>query len=431
MTAWEEQVRIRMAYGRQGVSITVPDDARVIAPRAAQPLSDPRAAFHAALEEPIRTPPLREIMRSDHRVCIVIPDGTRACPSHLLIPWLLEALHHVPDEHITILNGTGTHRPNTPQELEAMLGREVPERVQVVNHSATDRAALKRVGRLRSGVDVWLNRRWVEADRRIVIGFIEPHFFAGFSGGAKGICPGVAGLETILHLHGAPLIAHPAATWAEMDRNPIQQGIQEAVAMAPPHFMINVTLTPEQEITGIYAGHYIHAHREGCREVANTATQPVPHPFDIVITSNSGYPLDQNLYQTVKGMSAAARIVRQGGAILITSECSDGIPEHGPYARLLRMRETPAELLEMIMSPGFQMQDQWQVQIQAQIQRKADVYLYSSLPDAQVRSLGLTPVADPSAALSDLISRYGGRVAVLPEGPLTIPYLHPNGEDEK
>jgi nickel-dependent lactate racemase len=195
--------------------------------------------------------------------------------------------------------------------------------------------------------------------------------------------------------------------------------------MAPPHFMVNVAINPQREITALWAGHYIEAHEVACQAVAAHATRAVDEPFDIVITTNSGYPLDQNLYQTVKGMSAAARIVRPGGAIIAVSECSDGLPDHGNYKQLLQMRPTPHELLAMIEAPGFELYDQWVAQSQAIVQRKAEVYLYSSLDPAAVRAAMLEPITDIAATLAQLLDRYGpgARVAVLPEGPQTVPYL--------
>jgi len=412
---------INLDYGRHGLMVDIPDDAVVIEPAHQPGLQDEHAAFREAVRAPIHAPRLAEVAHPTDRVCIVIADGTRPSPSERLVPWILAELTHVPRDRFVILVGTGTHRPNTPSELEAMLGSDVLASVEVINHNAFERSELVHLGQLTDGGPVWLNRRWVEADVRIVTGFIEPHLFAGFSGGAKGICPGVAGFDTIMHLHRASLIADPRATWAILEDNPVQQGIREAVAMAPPHFLVNVALNRARQITGIYAGDYLHAHAVGCREVADVVLRSVDGPFDVVVTTNSGYPLDQNLYQSVKGVSAAARIVREGGAILLVSECADGLPDHGNYRQILEMRETPQALLEMVQSPGFRMQDQWEVQVQAAIQVWADVYVYSTLRPDQVQAAKLIPVTDVQAAIEDLRQRYGHRLAVLPQGPLTVP----------
>lgn len=401
----------------------VPDHAHVFAPQHLPGLANEHAAFEAAVRAPIGAPPLREQVRSDARVAIVISDLTRPTPNERLVPWILAELSHVPRDQFVILNGTGTHRANTPAELERMLGADVVRSVRVVNHSAFDPDGLALVGEVPGGGPVYLNREYLEADFRIVTGFIEPHFFAGFSGGPKGVCPGLGGLETIHWLHSARLIGHPNSTWAQLDGNPVHEAVRACVALAPPDFLINVTLNAARQITGIFAGDLDQAHRAGCRSCAGSATVPVDEPYDIVLTTNSGYPLDQNLYQTVKGMSAAARIVRPGGVLLVASECSDGLPDHGSYKTLLRQAQTPDGLLRMINTPGFREMDQWQVQIQAMVQAKATVLLYSSLPDEAVRAAMLEPVPSVEAGLQRAGAGADTRIAVLPQGPLTVPLL--------
>ena len=418
-------MRINLPYGSTHIAVTVPDETTVIRARQQPALADEKGAFLAALRAPIGSAPLTELVRAQDRVAIVISDITRPTPNERIIPWLLEELAYVPRSQVTILNGTGSHRANTREELVQMLGQEVVDTVEIVNHDAFADDTLRYLGTTSVGAPVWLNRRYLEADVRIATGFIEPHFFAGFSGGAKGVVPGLAGIKTIEVLHNAELIGHPRSTWAALEGNPVQQGIQESVAFAPPEFMVNVTLDQERHIMDVYAGHYIQAHYAGCEAVARAATVPVEQPFDIVITSNNGYPLDQNLYQNVKGMTAAAQIVKEGGAILAVAECRDGLPNHGNFKSLLSMRESPADLLAMITSPGFQVHDQWQVQKQALVQMRAAVYLHSNVHADVVRAAQLIPVDDVQAALEQLLRHYGPRtrIAVLPEGPVTVPYL--------
>ncbi len=418
-------MQVALAYGRGRKVIDVPDATTVITPSEAPGLPDERRAFQDAVRDPIDAPPLRDVASSDSTVAIVIADLTRPSPSERLVPWILDELAHVPRRNVVIINGTGSHRANTREELIQMLGREVVDTVRIVNHNAFDDASLTHLGRTSYGGEIWINSEYLNADVRIVTGFVEPHFFAGFSGGPKGIVPGVAGIRTIMHLHNAQMIGDPRSTWARLEGNPVQGEIREAVAMAPPHFMVNVALNARREITALWAGHYLTAHEVACRFVMEHAMCPVDAPFDIVITTNSGYPLDQNLYQTVKGMSAAARIVKPGGAIIAVAECSDGLPDHGNFKDLLRMRRSAAELLAMIEAPGFEMYDQWQAQSQALVQRKAEVYLYSSLDPETVRGAMLIPTHDIEATLMMLRERYGphARIAVLPEGPQTVPYV--------
>ncbi|GHO88805.1 nickel-dependent lactate racemase [Dictyobacter formicarum] len=418
-------MHVQIPYGSDARTITVPEQAVVLHSHPIPPLKDEREAFFKALHNPIASVPLVDRLSSNDRVAIVISDITRPTPNERIVPWLLEALSFIPRSQIVILNGTGSHRANTREELIQMLGQEIVDSVEIVNHNAFAPEELVSLGNSSFGVPVLVNRRYLDADFRIVTGFIEPHFFAGFSGGPKGIIPGLAGIQTIQALHSAPLIGDQHSTWALLEGNPIHQGIQAAVRLCPPEFLVNVTLDQERQITAVFAGDYIRAHYVGCAEVARNATQAVAEPFDIVVTSNNGYPLDQNLYQSVKGMTAAAQIVRKGGAIIAVAECRDGLPEHGNFKALLQMRENPAALLEMINQPDFQMHDQWQAQKQALVQIQADVYLHSSLSDDVVRAAQLLPAPDLQATLDQLIQRYGPHpsIAILPEGPVMVPYV--------
>ena len=417
--------QVQLAYGKTGLPVNVPDSAIVIEPRHLPALADDKAAVVAAMRNPLGTPPLKSIVGKGDTVAIVISDITRPTPNHKLVPWIMEELGHVPRENFVIINGLGTHRANTQEELAGMLGWEIVNTVRIENHDAFDDAKLVRVGRNSYGSEVYFNKTYVEAKFKIVTGFIEPHFFAGFSGGPKGINPGVAGIKTILDFHNAEMIGHPLSTWGVIEGNILQDAATQNCLMAKPDFMLNVTLNGEKQITGVVAGDVIAAHREGCKFVKETAMYAVDEPFDIVVTTNSGYPLDQNLYQTVKGMSAAAQIVKQGGAIISASECSDGVPDHGNYAKILKMRDTAGELLEMICDPEFCLFDQWQVQVQAMVQLKADCYLFSTLDPQIVKNAKFTPIDSVEATLQQLCQKIGPqvRVAVLPLGPLTIPYV--------
>ena len=418
---------VEVTYGRGSVPLRM--DAAlaewtVIRPKHAQPMPDAEAAFHAACQKPTGTPPLREIVRPTERVVIVTSDGTRAVPNRLLIPWILSELP-VPDEQVTVLLGNGSHRANTPTEIEAMFGADVVERVRILNHDAFDPAKNVYVGTTKNGGKGSLDKVYVEADRRIVVGFIEPHFFAGFSGGAKGIVPAIASIDAILHIHGFDLIAHPLSTWGEVDSNPIRRELEEMVGFCPPDLMVNVTLNSEKKITGVFMGHYLEAHRIGCAQSKKEAMQPVAQPFPIVVTSNSGYPLDQNMYQTVKGISSAALITQPGGSILIASECSDGIPDHGNFGALIKVGRTPDDILQNVIDLPEPILDQWEAQVYAYLMQKYEIGLLCSMDPGTVQACKLNPVADLQFAVEARIHALGGRprVAVLPDGPLTIPYV--------
>jgi nickel-dependent lactate racemase len=421
-------MRIKLAYGKTGLEIDLPDalNVTVIEPQFAPGLPDPRAALQHALRAPIQAPPLREWVKTTDRVGVVFSDITRPTPNQLLVPSVLDELAHVPPKNITLFNALGTHRSNTDAELRGMLGDAPVDRYRIVQNDAFDPRTQVCLGKSSRGHAIWLNRAFVECDAKILTGLIEPHLFAGFSGGGKAIMPGMAGQQTVLGNHDAGMIAHLRAVWGVTEGNPIWEEIREVARKVEQTFLVNVALNKEKQIVGVFAGALDAAHAAGCAFVKEKAMIPVPHPFDIVITTNSGYPLDLNLYQAVKGMSAAALIVRAGGAIIIAADCWDGIPEHGLYGQLLRQAASPRALLETICAPGFLKQDQWQAQLQAQIQLKADVYVRSdNLTPEQIRAALLKPSARIEETLSELLTRYGqdARICVLPEGPQTIPYV--------
>ncbi len=334
----------------------------------------------------------------------------------------LKALHAI---DVTILIATGTHRGNSDRELESMLGRYVLSSCRVVNHDSRDPGVLVDFGRI-GGVPVLLNRLWLEADLRITTGFVEPHFFAGFSGGPKMVAPGLAGLETVMVLHDAKRIGHPSATWGVIEGNPVHDDIRRIARTTGVHFAIDVTLNEDKKITGVFAGELFTEHRRACEAVRQSALREVAEPFDVVLTTNSGYPLDQNLYQAVKGMSAASRVVKPGGIIICAAECRDGLPDHGSYGTVLASQPSPERLLEMIHTPGFSMPDQWQVQIQAQIQRKARVLVRADgLSPDQVRKAHCEPIDDVEKTVRDVLQARGpnSTLCVMPHGPQTIPVL--------
>jgi nickel-dependent lactate racemase len=417
---------VRLQYGRDGLEVDVPGrSVTVLEPRFVSGLPDEAAAFGEAVRRPIGAPPLREAVRAGERLAVVIPDLTRPLPSERLLPWLFAELDHVSAERVTIVNGTGSHRANTPAELASMVGPEVLARYRVVNHSAHDPGTMLPAGTSADGETVFLNREYVEADRRIVLGFVEPHFMAGFSGGFKGIFPAVADIASIMRYHDARTIGDPRSTWGLLEGNPTQAIVRHNGGLLPVDFCVNVTLNRRREITRFFCGDPLLAHERACAFSKETAMVACPRPFPVVVTTNSGYPLDQNLYQTVKGMSAAAQIVEEGGLIVAASRCNDGFPDHGNFRTLLFDHASPRAVLDTIEAPGFSLFDQWEAQLLALIRLKARVALRSELPDEDVRRAFLEPVGDVGEAVRRELERLGGDapVAVLPEGPQTIPYV--------
>jgi nickel-dependent lactate racemase len=419
---------VKLAYGRDGLTVALPDSTDVIEPRFVPGLPDEAEALRETLRNPIGSAPLAERVKAGDRVVVVHTDITRATPNDRILPVLLAELEAggVARQDITLLNGLGTHRPQTEAELRAMLGSSVVDNYRCAQHNCHDDANLVPLGETSRGHPVRVNRTYLEADARILTGFIEPHFFAGFSGGPKAILPALAGVESVFTNHGLEMIADPNATWGITEGNPIWEEMREVALRTDPTFLLNVALNAERQITGVFAGDMLAAHARGCAFVKESAMVGVDAPYDIVITTNSGYPLDQNLYQSVKGMSAAKQIVRKGGAMIIAAACEDGLPDHGRYAALLAEAGSPQGVLDMISRPGFCEQDQWQIQIQANIQLHADVYVYSDgLSDEQIKRALFFPCRDIEGTVADLRAKYGpdARICAIPEGPQTIPYL--------
>ena len=420
-------MQIHLQYGRDGLTAELPTaNATIIRPRFVEGLADEQAAFHDAVRSPKDAPPLAEAVHAHERVAIVIADGTRPLPSARLLPWILAELAHVPERNITIIVGTGTHRANTEAELAQIVGPEIYRRLRVLNHNAYDEETMTVVRPEQDGRGpLMMNRDYVEADRRILVGFIEPHFMAGFSGGYKAAFPGVADLASIMHYHRAEIIGHPQSKWGVLEGNPTQEQIRANASALPVDFLVNVTLNHKRQITRFFCGDVIVAHEEGCRYVKETAMAAVDRRFPLVITTNSGFPLDQNLYQSVKGMCAAAEIIEDKGEMIVAARCNDGFPAHGNFTKLLYEHSSPQAMLETIFRPGFHMLDQWQVQKFAEVAQRAQVAIYSELePDAVARA-GLIPVANLNEQIRTTMGRLGADapVAVLPEGPMTIPYL--------
>jgi nickel-dependent lactate racemase len=418
----------RLAYGETGVRFRLPKDADVfvVEPEDREGIADQAGAVQRALRRPVNLKPLKDLVRATDRVGIIFSDNTRPTPNHILIPQICSELDHLSDSQILLFNSTGTHRANTEAELVQMLGRSIIDRFRIIQNDAQDEESHVLVGTTKNGNDIWINREFVECDVRIATGFIEPHLFAGYSGGGKAILPGLATLGSISRNHSPGNIHHPAAQWGITSENPVWEEISEVAKMLAPIFLLNVSLNRDQQIDQVFAGELSEAHAAGCEHVKRTSLVPVSRSFDIVVGNNSGYPQDRNLYQAVKGMSAAAQVVKQGGSIVVGAECRDGIPDHGCYGQLLSQAKSPEDLLLKISAPGFHSLDMWQAQIHAQICLKADVTLYSHiLTDDEIKRTFIRPCASIDQALAEIIERHGSSpsICVIPYGLMAIPYL--------
>jgi nickel-dependent lactate racemase len=413
-------MQVDLPYGREHLVVEVPDDAVVVEPTDLPGLGDERRAVLAALAEPVSGPPLADLVGPCDHVTVVFPDITRPMPSRTVLPPLLAELERLGagPERVELLCATGTHRPATPEEMAELVGTEIVARYRVHQHLADDGRHVM-VGRL-DGLPVSLDARYVASDVRICTGFVEPHFFAGFSGGPKGVCPGLADTGTILEAHSPVRIADPRATWLLTEGNPVHDFVRAAAALSPPTLSVDVALNSRRQLTAVFAGPLPEGHRAACAFVERTAVQPVTGRFEVVLTTSGGHPLDRNLYQAVKGMAAAERVVADGGTIVLAAACGDGVPGGGAFARLLAGASGPADLAD---AGGRSEPDRWQAQVMGRVLRRADVWLHAEgMSDAQVSAAHLRPVADLQLASREALDAAGpdARLCVLPQGPLAV-----------
>ncbi|MCK5844266.1 MAG: nickel-dependent lactate racemase [Victivallales bacterium] len=380
---------------------------------------DETALVEDALDNPIASQPFEELADGKEKVVIITSDHTRPLPSFLTLPILLERVKRGnPSAKITILVATGYHRATTNDELTAKFGSEIVECERIVVHDAFDESSLTHIGVLPSGGDCRINSIACGADLLVAEGFIEPHFFAGFSGGRKSVLPGVAGASTVLANHCAEFIANPNARTGNLDGNPIHEDMLYATEEVGLKFILNVALNEDKGITAAFAGHFEKAHLAGC-DFVGKRSKIERAQADVVVTSNGGYPLDQNIYQAVKGMTAGEAMTRPGGTIIMLAACEDGHGGEG-FFKALSNASSPAELLaEVVLIPRDRTKpDQWEYQILARILSKRDVIIVSELQAELVESMHLRYAADFDQALEMALKRQGGdaKIAVVPNG---------------
>jgi nickel-dependent lactate racemase len=418
-------MRAALAYGRGELAVEIPGSAEtvVLEKRPVAPLADPEAALRTGLAAPIGAPPLRELAHGRRDAVIVVSDRTRPVPNAVLLPPLLDALREggLPAEAVTLLVATGLHRPCTPAELEQVLGPELARALRVVQHDARDAAAHVDLGRTSGGLPIRIDRRFVESDLRIVTGLVEPHLMAGYSGGRKAVCPGLAAVETVRVAHGAAMLEGWIGPGL-VEGNPLHAQLLEVVRRVGVHFCVNVALDRERRIAAVHCGDVVRSHERAMDFVEAESLVALDEPADLVVTSGGGDPLDATFYQAIKGISTASAVVRPGGAILLCASLSEGVGS-ASFAALLR--ETPsAEAFELrLADPDRFAIDQWMVQHLCQARRRARVLLYTDgLPLAAAAELLVEPVASPEAGIARGLAGAPARprIAVLPQGPYVL-----------
>jgi nickel-dependent lactate racemase len=422
-------MRVQLEYGRTGLEVDLPDRnvVKCLGHRAAAPLADPAAAVSRAIRQPCGTPPLGELARGRRTACVVVSDITRPVPNQVLLPPVLETLQAsgIARDRILILVATGLHRPNEGDELVEMLGRSVVEQYRIENHRGQELSAHAHLGPSPRGVPVWIDRRYLDAELKVTTGLIEPHFMAGFSGGRKLVCPGLAALETIKVWHGPTFLEHPNARQGVVEGNPVHEENTWIARRAGCDFIVDAVIDAQRRVLSVVAGDMELAWKEGVRFARDLATDTLPEPVDIVVTTSAGYPLDTTYYQSVKGMVSALPIVKPGGTVILAAGLSEGIGSSA-FERLFHENPTLDRFMERILSTDYFVMDQWQLEELAKVRRKANVKVVSDgLPAETVNRLFVRSAPSVEDAVAECLAEYGpdATIAVIPKGPYVLAEL--------
>lgn len=420
-------MRVLLEYGKTGLEVDLPDE-NVIGPlelRPAAPLADPGAAIAEVISSPTGALPLSELARGRRDACIAICDITRPVPNQLILEHLLPTLESagIPREKILILIATGLHRPNEGDELIELVGQQIADNYRVENHYGKELEQHTYLGNSPRGVPAWIDSRYVDADLKITTGLIEPHLMAGYSGGRKLICPGIAALETVKVWHGPDFIEHPRADCGMLDGNPVHEENTAIARMAGCDFIVNVTIDDERRVTSVVAGDMEKAFLKGVQFVETIVKAEVPAACDVVVTSCAGYPLDTTFYQSVKGLTGALPIVKQGGRIIIAASLTEGVgsPE---FQQLFEDNESLEVFMERILGKDYFVMDQWQLEELAKVLRKAQVtYVSDGLAPERLGELFVDVAASVEDAVAESLQEFGPQatIAVIPKGPYVLP----------
>ena len=413
------------AFGKTGIEVKIPDgfDARVIRSRCAPALSDVVSALEEALDHPIGCQPLGALAEGMKSAAIAVCDITRPAPNRVTLPPLLRKLHDagIPADKITILIATGLHRQATKEEIDIIVGPEIAANYRVLSHDARNFAQHRALGTTRRGTPVYIDERFVAADLHITLGFIEQHLMLGFSGGRKLIAPGNAAQETIKVLHSPRFMREPLAKEGSIEGNPLHQELLEIAQMVRHDFILDVTLTQERAISGVFAGNPVQAHAAGVEFLETTSLERLAEPADAAITSSAGYPLDLTFYQSFKGISAARHMVKPGGRILLVAQCAEGVGST-EFARSLKKLTDPTSYLKALENSSVEV-DQWQLERLALCARQYELFFYT--PGAAKSELGCLSERTFDALDAAMAATLAGlsrqaRVALVPEGPYTF-----------
>lgn len=414
-------MRAELLCGEKTVDLELPDSVERLEMEPLKLLPDPTGAVRRALAKPIESPPLRALARGRKNACVVVSDITRPVPNKVILPPLLEELLEsgLSKDDITILIATGMHRPNLGEELVYMVGREIAENYNIVNHYCRNPEEYRKIDEI-DGAPIEINNVYLDADLKILTGLIEPHFYAGYSGGRKAILPGISSFETMKFMHSYKMIDHPKVTNCILEGNPFHEYGIRVTELVGADFILNVVINKERDVAGVFAGHYNHAHLAGCDLVYRHAAVPLDHRFDMVVTSGGGYPLDATFYQISKALVSAMDILKKGGTIVVTCECREGLgsPE---FCGIMRSVCSPQEFFEGYCDPENFVIDQWCAQNVYQVLDYAGhVYIHSpGLSPEDVQKMGAVKIEDVQSTVNHLLQS-DPVTAVVPDGPYVV-----------
>ena len=418
-------MKSRFFFGKRGIEVEAPDRfvCHEVRSRKTTPVADETAAVNAALDRPIACQPLIELARGKKTAAISVCDITRPAPNRITLPPLLARLQQagIARENIVIVIATGLHRAAAREEVDIIVGPEIAANYRVVSHDARVREEHRFLGETRRGTPVYVDERFVSADLHITLGFVEQHLMLGFSGGRKLIVPGLAAQETIKVIHSPKFIREPLATEGSIEGNPLHAELLECARMARHDFIVDVALTQERKIAGVFAGDPVAAHAAGVEFIENACLEEIDEPADVVITSAAGFPLDLTFYQSVKGVTAAAHLAKPGGRIMVVAECAEGMGSD-EFKRMIRNMGGFAEFLDEVRDRPVEV-DQWQVEKLALAGVQNEVYFFApGVTRQQLGRLGQRWFGDLDEAITATLSGLpdGARVILVPEGPYTF-----------
>ncbi len=419
--------RTLLKYSTDGLELNLPDTPNlvgVLGPKSRPALENPLAAIHESLWNPIDSRALRDIAQGRRNAVVVISDITRPVPNRLILPPLLDELAAagIRRDTITILIATGIHRPNHGEEVVRLVGEEIAGNYRIVNHFSKNIDEMFYAGTITGKTPVYVNRLYAEADLKILTGFIEPHMWAGYSGGRKSILPGISSLKTLEFMHGAEMVTHPDVVYGKLEGNPFHEGGLRIMERVGADFIVNVTLNGDKKVTGVYSGHPVNAHLRGAHELEPYCTAYLDQPLDFVVTTNGGAPSDINLYQTAKGIAGVAPVVKKGGEIVVASHCPEGLGSE-EFVASMNEFSTPSEWIRRALGHEFFYVDQWCALEIYKWMVDHPIYLYSEgVPEEQKVRYGFTPTDNVEETVQLLLNKHGqdARWAIVPDGPYLI-----------